>query len=182
MNNPTEDNVSEFKEIPYYKVLKDALTQLPKGAFLTVKQKEHINTMTIGWGTFGVMWGKPVLVIGVRPSRFSFQFLDLGLPFTVSIPLTQKLKKELGYVGSHSGKNLDKIKESELHLQNGLYVDVPTIKECQLHFECVIVAKNQLIPEYIDTTIRERHYPEGDFHMIFYGEIIGSYKIVEVEE
>lgn len=164
--------------VDYNRVLKDALAQLPKGAFLTVKKEEQVNVMTIGWGTFGVMWGKPVLVIGVRPSRYTYQFLDMGASFTVSIPLSQKLKKQLGLVGSTSGRTVDKIAQNKLTLKEGSAVNVPVIFDCDLHFECKVIAKHQLIPEYVDATIRERHYPDGDYHMIFYGEILQSYKAI----
>lgn len=178
INQAITVNDKQVIKVDYNKVLKDALAQLPKGAFLTVKKEERVNVMTIGWGTFGVMWGKPVLVIGVRPSRYSYQFLDMGTSFTVSIPLNQKLKKQLGLVGSISGRNVDKIAETKLVLKEGTSVNVPVILDCDLHFECKVVAKHQLIAEYVDSTIRERHYPEGDYHMIFYGEILDSYKTV----
>ncbi len=47
----------ERKEVSYTRYLKNALEQIPKGAFLTVKTQSKINTMTIGWATSGVMWG-----------------------------------------------------------------------------------------------------------------------------
>ena len=30
------------------------------------------NVMTIGWGTIGSIWGRPVFVVLVRPSRYSY--------------------------------------------------------------------------------------------------------------
>lgn len=177
LNIASEREHLEINHVAYQKVLKEALPQLPKGAFLSVKKEDTVNVMTIGWGTFGVMWGKPVFVIGVRPSRYTYQFLDLGASFTVSVPLNQKLKKQLGLIGSKSGKNTDKIAQSQLTLRQGTSVNVPVIEECELHFECTVLAKHQLIPEYVDATIRERHYPDGDFHMIFYGEILDCYRL-----
>jgi len=167
----------ERKEVSYTRYLKNALEQIPKGAFLTVKTQSKINTMTIGWATSGVMWGRPVLVIGVRPSRFSFEGIDVGKEFTVSIPLNQKLKKQITYCGTHSGRDVDKFAECDIHAIDGENVEIPIIQECGLHYECRVVAKHQLIPEFIDETIKNRYYPEGDYHMIFYGEIVNSYRI-----
>lgn len=31
--------------------------------------KQDHNFMTVGWGSFGVMWGKPFARVVVRPSR-----------------------------------------------------------------------------------------------------------------
>lgn len=38
-----------MKEVNFQDLSKDFLTQLVKGAFLTVKSDETVNTMTIGW-------------------------------------------------------------------------------------------------------------------------------------
>lgn len=168
----------DIKEIPYNKGLKDAMAQVPKGAFLTVKNGDEINTMTIGWATSGVMWARPVFVIGVRPSRYTYQFMDLNSEFTVSVPLNQQLKKALGYCGSHSGREVDKFEEADITAVKGLVASTPAIKECGLHFECKVVAKHQLMPEFMDETIKSRYYPEDDYHMIFYGEILKCYKVL----
>lgn len=167
------------KEVPYNRMLKDALAQVPKGAFLTVKKNGEVNTMTIGWATSGVMWGRNVFVIGVRPSRYTYGLIDMGDAFTVSVPVNQQLKKQIGYVGSRSGRDVNKFEESSLTPVQGMEVDVPIVGECGLHFECKVIAKHQLDPDFIDEVIKNRHYPEGDFHMIFYGEILKSYKIME---
>jgi len=167
-----------IKEIPYNKLLKDTMAQVPKGAFLTVKKDGEINTMTIGWATSGVMWGRSVFVIGVRPSRHTFSFLDVGKEFSISVPLNQKLKKELDFCGTRSGRNTNKFNKCSITPCEALGIDVPIVKECGLHFECKVIAKHQLIKEYIDDTINARHYPEDDYHMIYYGEILKSYKVV----
>ena len=53
----------------------EMLTQLPLGAFLTVKSGDRVNTMTIGWGTIGFMWGKPIMTVMVRYSRHTHQLI-----------------------------------------------------------------------------------------------------------
>ena len=39
---------------------------LRKGAFLTSKSGDKVNSMVIGWGTYGVEWGKPIFAIYIR--------------------------------------------------------------------------------------------------------------------
>ena len=46
--------------------------QLVKGVFLTVKEGESVNTMTVGWGNVGYIWNKPVLMVPVRYSRHTY--------------------------------------------------------------------------------------------------------------
>lgn len=170
----------KLKEVPYNRILKDAMAQVPKGAFLNVKKDGKVNTMTIGWATSGVMWGRNVFVVGVRPSRYTYSLIDMGDSFTVSVPVNQQLKKQLGFCGSRSGRDIDKFEEAEITAVDGMEVDVPVVAECGLHFECKVVAKHQLVPEFIDDVINNRFYPEGnDYHMIFYGEILKSYKVMD---
>ena len=45
------------------------------GILLTTKAGEKINTMTIGWGTLGVEWKKPIFTAYVRESRVTRQML-----------------------------------------------------------------------------------------------------------
>lgn len=53
-----------------------------KGCFL-VTGKDQPNFMTIGWATAGIMWGKPVVMVAVRLSRYTHEKLVLAksLPF-----------------------------------------------------------------------------------------------------
>ena len=65
----------------------DALLRLDKfTAFLTVGDSKSVNPMTIGWASFGIACGKPVLSVMIRQSRFSKQLIDSNPVFTVSIP------------------------------------------------------------------------------------------------
>ena len=44
-------------------------------ALVTCGTKEKYNTMTIKWGTMGTIWGKPMIQIFIRPTRYTFEFL-----------------------------------------------------------------------------------------------------------
>ena len=39
-----------YQNIPYNELSKEMLDQLKKGAFMTTKVNDIVNTMTIGWG------------------------------------------------------------------------------------------------------------------------------------
>ena len=39
---------------------------------LTVKTDTGCNPMTVSWGGTGILWGKPVVTVYVRPQRFTF--------------------------------------------------------------------------------------------------------------
>lgn len=166
-----------MRKVEYNTVANEALEQLSAGAFLTTKYKGEVNTMTIAWGNIGFMWQKPIFTVMVRPSRHTYKMIDHSESFTVSLPVDNDMKQALGYCGSKSGKDIDKIKELGLTLLEGQSVDTPIIGECSLHFECKIVAKQELKPECVSSDIEERAYNTGDLHTLFYGEIVECYKM-----
>ena len=76
-----------MQEIPFDQFAPQVLQQLPKGAFLNVSHGGRDNTMTIGWGSLGVVWGKPVFSVLVRPSRYTFDLLEASGEFSVCCSL-----------------------------------------------------------------------------------------------
>ena len=108
-----------MQEIPFDQYAPQVLQQLPKGAFLTVSHGGRDNTMTIGWGSLGVIWGKPVFSVLVRPSRYTYGLLEASGEFTVSVPLTD-MAKALGVCGSKSGRDLDKFAAAGLQKLPGI--------------------------------------------------------------
>jgi len=166
-----------MKLLKFQELSQDLLNQLVKGAFLTVKHNGKINTMTIGWGTIGYLWNKPVLMVPVRYSRYTHSLIDNATSFTVSVPVNINLKKELAFCGTESGRDLDKINECGLTLESpqSIGIDTPIIGECDLHFECKVMYKQAMVPEHLNGQIINAHYSNDDYHVFYYGEIISAY-------
>ena len=133
------------------------------------------NTMTIGWGSAGVLWGKPTLTVLVRPQRDTYhRLLDAG-EFTVSVPVHNDLKDQLIMAGTLSGADTDKFSGRGLTALPAQKVSAPVVAECGLHFECVIRSMQPLTGGNMDPAYLSRYYPGGDFHALFFGEIIACY-------
>lgn len=164
-----------YKEIDYAEYSRELLKQLEDGAFLTIKQNERVNTMTIGWGTLGFIWNRPVFTVLVRYSRYTYDLINKAEDFTVSFPLKGQLKKELITCGTKSGRDMDKIKECGLILKDGIKVNSPIIDNCDLHLECKIIYKQPMDEKQLAPHIKERCYPKDDYHVLYYGEIIKAY-------
>lgn len=156
---------------------KEALEQLIKGAFLTVKDGEEVNTMTIGWGNIGFIWGKPIFMVAVRYSRHTYKLIENSKEFTVSIPLKKDLKKELAYCGTRSGRDVNKFKECNLSIVEGQKISTPIVGECELHYECKVVYQQAMEPATLDEGIKKRSYPNNDYHVLYFGEILDTYLI-----
>ena len=80
---------------------------LPRGLLLNTNG-EKFNSMVIGWGGLGVMWGVPAFTVYVRENRYTKAQLDRTGEFTVSVPLNGPVPEIVSLCGGQSGRNVDK--------------------------------------------------------------------------
>ncbi len=161
------------KEIGTYEKAVETIERLGNGGAFLMTGSEG-NPMTIGWGLIGQIWGRPIFQVLVRPSRHSFALLQTLNEFTVCVP-TDGHAKALALCGTRSGRDLDKIAACEFTTKRSAHVAVPYIAECPVHYECRVVHINDVVNASIDAEIAAKSYPNGDFHRIYYGEILGVY-------
>ena len=151
---------------------------LPGGILLTTKADGKVNTMTIGWGHLGIEWGKPIFVAYVRQSRYTHEMLEKNGEFTVNVPLGQIDRKILGYCGTKSGRDTDKIADLGLTLEEGDTVSVPGIRELPLTLECKVISRLEQPVSVMEPEVIAKYYPgTPDEHTIYWGEITGAYVI-----
>lgn len=128
------------------------------------------NAMTASWGGMGVLWGKKVAFVFIRPQRYTKRFVDEAAKFTLSF-FDDSYKKMLGYMGKVSGKDEDKIAKSGLTVtdRNG----APVFKEASLTLVCRKMYRDTLKEEnFIDKSIIEKWYPQKDYHDVYVAEIV----------
>jgi len=165
-----------FKEVNVKFLQENVFSMLDEEWMLiTAGSIGSFNTMTASWGSFGIMWNKPVAICVVRPHRHTFEFINSSPSFTLSF-LTEKDKKILDYCGRYSGKHVDKIKETGLV---PFETDLKNIgfEQSRLFFECRKLYSDDLKAEhFIDKEIPQQNYPTKDFHRFFIGEIVKCWK------
>jgi flavin reductase (DIM6/NTAB) family NADH-FMN oxidoreductase RutF len=132
------------------------------------------NVMTIGWGTMGCIWSRPVFIVLVRPSRYTYGRLEQVNDFTVNVP-PRELAAAASLCGSVSGRDHDKFQEAHLTPIPSREVRSPIIEECVVHYECRTLHRKDLAPEALAQAVREEFYAGGDFHRVFFGEIVAAY-------
>lgn len=152
-----------------------------KGAFLTVKSGEKANPMTISWGSIGFMWQKPVFIVMVRRSRYTYELIEKADNFTVSIPYLNekdnpKMQEALIVCGTKSGRDMDKCQAAKVNLVSSKIVDSPVVEGCNLFYECKIVYKQPMIKEMLSEEIQKTMYADDDYHTYYYGEIVACYE------
>lgn len=175
------------RKIEVFDYAKEIVSAIPKGVLLTTKSGDMVNTMTIGWGTLGVEWGIPIFIAFVREGRFTRELLDASREFTINVPYGTVDKNILGYCGTKSGRDVNKISELGLTLAVPDIVNAPGIRELPLTLECKVLYRQLQDRNAIPEAIRQSMYPEDadsscpganrDYHVAYYGQIVSSYII-----
>ncbi|WP_138160624.1 flavin reductase family protein [Peptoniphilus catoniae] len=163
-----------FKEISYEELSFNPMTLIGKDWMLVSagNKDKGYNTMTASWGQMGAIWtdSLPAVSIYIRPSRYTKKFLDREEFFTLSF-FSKDYKKSLAYLGSHSGRDEDKIKLSGLspEFDEGTFY----FKEAELVFICRKLYAAPILEEgFVDKGIIKENYPEKDFHTMYIGRIV----------
>lgn len=130
-----------------------------------------VNTMTASWGAMGMLWGKDTITVYIRQSRYTKEFVDSQEYFTVS--LFDGYKKELGLLGSKSGRNGDKIGEAGFTLE--MVDGQPTFQQSKCVFVCRKMYQDDIPMDAMPEDVKERWYGDGDFHTMYIGEIVSCY-------
>ena len=152
-----------------------------KGFLLTTKAGDQIDSMVIGWGTIGIQWGKPICIVYVRTSRYTHELLDANPEFTVNIPVDTLNPKIFHVCGSMSAREVDKVAEAGLTLEEGAAISVPGIAEAPITLECKVIYRQTQVREEYAEDVQRKFYsgedPGSAVHTAFYGEIVNAYII-----
>ena len=155
-------------EVTYLYELDRTLDKLAHGGLLLASTRGdgQSNAMVIGWATVGVVWGLQVMVVLVRPSRYTYSFIEDSKVFTVNVP-TSEMADLVKLCGTRSGRDVDKL--AQVATSVGQRVSCVTIDACPLVYECQVVHWNDVQPQALTPGIDARSYPGGDYHRLYYG-------------
>lgn len=133
--------------------------------------REKFNTMTANWGGLGVMWGKPVAFVVLRPQRYTKEFVDAGTHFSLSF-LPAKFKAQMARLGKFSGREIDKMRDSGLTPIFDEATGTPFFEEAHTALICrKLYAQAMAEKFFIDRAPAEKWYPQHDFHTFYVAEI-----------
>lgn len=140
-----------------------------KWALLTAGKEDSFNTMTVSWGGLGTIWNKPVATVYVRTSRYTHDFMDANEYFTVSF-YPEECRKALGVLGSKSGRDMDKMKDSGLTpVRTG---ESMSFKEAEVTIVCKKIFKQQLETANMPKEVAKAMYEGQAPHDMYIGEIV----------
>lgn len=160
-----------FQEIDITKMSFNPFTKIDKEWMLiTAGNQTKCNTMTASWGGLGELWKKYVSFIFLRPDRYTLEFVEKEAFYSLCF-FDKNDRKALNYCGSHSGRDVDKIKEAGL---TPVFDEAaPYFAEAKLVFICRKMHGQLIDPAcFIDPAIDPECYPKKDYHKMFIGDIV----------
>lgn len=143
-------------------------------ALVTAGTPERFNTMTIGWGSMGTIWGpphkgKPILTVYVSPARYTHSFLEENEYFTVSF-FPEAYRRDLLLLGSKSGRDGDKVALTGLTPVAATHgVD---FEQAELTFVCRKLYSHQFELEQVPADVADWIYTRVPPHTMFIGEVV----------
>lgn len=164
-----------MKEIPVKELTINPMEMIAhRWMLISAGDEKACNTMTASWGGLGSLWGHggglPVSTIYVRPQRYTKKFIDEQEYYTISF-YPQEFKEKLGYLGSHSGKDEDKVAKVGMKTVidgKGIwYEGAELVMVCRKLYRAPIVEEG-----FLDKAIVDDSYPARDFHDMYIGEIV----------
>ena len=153
---------TELKSNPFQMIGKDWL-------LVTAEKNGKCNTMTASWGGVGVIWGKNVAYIFIRPQRYTKEFIDGSDTLSLSV-LDNSFRKTLNYLGTASGRDEDKIAKAGLNVVRD--EETPYFQEADTVLICRKMYAQELKPEcFIDDGAGEKWNQQKDYHTMYECEI-----------
>ena len=142
---------------------------------LAVGKEGDMNAMTISWGSMGELWGRPVIIVYVSSSRYTYEFMERNKYFTVT-GFPEEIRSSLTYIGTHSGRDGDKLKEAGLTPE---FTDLgnPIFKEANLAIECKIIYSAPFDRQKMDPDAAQIYDRNGmGIHTMYIGEILNVWE------
>ncbi|MEM2784315.1 MAG: flavin reductase family protein, partial [Nitrososphaerota archaeon] len=104
-------------------------------------------------------------------SRYTHKLIEETEDFTINVP-KKGMKDIIDFCGSVSGREVDKFKEKNLTPLPSKKVKSPIIAQCPINYECKVIYKTIIDPKIIEKSINSEYYSSGNYHTIFFGEIL----------
>ena len=102
---------------------------------VSCRKDGHDNALAVGVASVASI--APVMVmIGIIPSRFSYDMVKDTGKFVVNIP-TKEFSEKYMYLGTVSGRDEDKL--ASINTTDADIIDAPILTDCPVNIECSVV-------------------------------------------
>jgi flavin reductase (DIM6/NTAB) family NADH-FMN oxidoreductase RutF len=80
----------------------------------------------------------PMLMVGIVPTRHSYKMIKETGCFVVNL-VGEDQKEMFDYLGSHSGRDEDKLAKLGVKIVEGEKVNAPLLADCPINIECTVI-------------------------------------------
>lgn len=102
---------------------------------VSCRKDGHDNALAVGVASVASI--DPVMVmLGIIPSRFSYDMVKDTGKFVVNIP-TKEFSEKYMYLGTVSGRDEDKL--ASINTTDADIIDAPILTDCPVNIECSVV-------------------------------------------
>ncbi len=149
-----------MKEININDICKyyDPLAIRPHPAITLASDGKRTNGLTIGWGSIGILWSKPMFTVYIHKQRYSKEIFDKAEYFAVCF-FDDNYKNELKYFGSVSGRDEDKMKNSGLTVNTSDLA--PYFEESKMVILCKMSGISDFDIHHVDPGVQDWYDKDG---------------------
>ena len=170
---PVAEFYKHFQQIPADKVTGELFGE--RVYLGTAGNAANYNSLTLGWGTTGILWGKKVAIVYIRENRFSYRYFEGSPVYVLSWYPAQCMKALYKIFGGRSGRNTDKEK-----LSGFTPVETPDGGVTYLQADKVVICRKimrQPVPkEFVPKELHSRLNQDGLIHIQYTGEVLSVWK------
>lgn len=95
------------------------------------------NALAVGYAG-NCSFDPPMVMVGIVPSRYSYHMVKETGVFVVNL-VPESLREQYAYLGSHSGRDENKLEKLGLKIGDGEKVNAPLLLDCPVNIECSVV-------------------------------------------
>jgi flavin reductase (DIM6/NTAB) family NADH-FMN oxidoreductase RutF len=95
------------------------------------------NALAVGY-CCNCSFDPPMVMVGIVPSRYSYKMIKESGCFVVNL-VSADQQKMFDYLGSHSGRDEDKLANIGATVAEGEKVNAPILADCPVNIECTVV-------------------------------------------
>lgn len=115
-------------------ILRSALNPRPPILVSCRDRNGRNNALAVVYAS-NCSYDPPMVMVGIVPSRYSYGIIKETGVFVVNL-VPESMKDAFMYLGSHSGRDEDKLAKLGMRVGDGVKVDAPVLLDCPVSIEC----------------------------------------------
>jgi flavin reductase (DIM6/NTAB) family NADH-FMN oxidoreductase RutF len=108
-------------------------------AVISVGTGVEANLITLAY-VGKVCFDPPIIAVSIQPKRHSYKLIEKHGEFVINYPTIAQLR-ETDYIGTRSGRDVNKWEQLNLTKETASIVQVPMIKEFPWNMECKVIKR-----------------------------------------